>query len=850
MTWSARLSVLLALNWFAWGCCLCPPALPPPPTQGDSGTARAPGVNRPPRVEALFATSAGARLRVVRPGDTVRVVARASDADGDVLTYRWQAGTGGLDIGSTVDVAVWTPGPAVGVGRVTVSVSDGRGGTAQRTLEIPVDTVLAFRGQVVDPQGRPVVGARVSVSDQETETDAEGGFTAVTSRIADDRYALTIEHPRYGLYSQVFDGPVDGLVIRLTPGTTVLADPRQPITVQDGAASQCTGPLSAQVDWTLFPRQREAQVFDSNGQPWTGPVPPGAQAAIAVYEQAIPCSPGISVSIPANALVDASGQVPQAPVEITVATADLYAPGGMPGDYTALQLRRNLGMQTFGAGTVSAWHQGEPLQLADTAEVTLTIPVDPLHFRSETPLDSVVPFLLYDAGAARWVPHWSARLRPDGRAYEARVDHLSAFNTDLIKTDQSCVRIESAGIAGDYTLEATIPLPSAAPSIRSNAVDNTPETLHALYNLPSSTWIVLVPFRQEASGPVPLGTFVVNTGPPQVPTDPNRPVYPYDACQSEVSLEEIPGETMIVVDGRGRANGPLPIVWYALTEPTGQDIYPLDPNPGAFALCGLFDTGATRIAINDLPPPNRACGPNFGDSDTGHLSLTANVTVNVRLNGLAMQASDGSIPIGEQGSAAPAQLEIQGVVAEPRPEDVTLLGTPVTMAAVAVIDYTTTITTPTFVVGPDITLFVPGDPNVPTADVTLTLERYGTPERHYLSAVVFAQGGATYQDQTGVVRFLYDTGTTPTIVGNNLATALGLGAATAIGSCLSGNNNRYEIDSITMTGSSGIFRVENAVVCWDQASIFGPYEAVIGSNLFDQVTLVFNGVQNTLGVKQ
>jgi len=133
---------------------------------------------------------------------------------------------------------------------------------------------------------------------------------------------------------------------------------------------------------------------------------------------------------------------------------------------------------------------------------------------------------------------------------------------------------------------------------------------------------------------------------------------------------------------------------------------------------------------------------------------------------------------------------------------------------------------------------------------TVRLERFGLPERFSLSGVLFSDGGATYQDQGGAdpVRFALDTGTTPTIIGDAAAGALGLLQGTGTGACLGGTSNLYEIDAVTMTGAGGAYRVENAVLCWDEPSLQGPYQAVIGSNLFDQVSVVFDGVQNTLGI--
>jgi peptidoglycan-associated lipoprotein len=68
---------------------------------------------------------------------TSRVSATASDPDGDPLTYRWSAPTGTLANPSEVQT-VWTapcePGPVP----VTVTVDDGKGGTASDTVTIQV----------------------------------------------------------------------------------------------------------------------------------------------------------------------------------------------------------------------------------------------------------------------------------------------------------------------------------------------------------------------------------------------------------------------------------------------------------------------------------------------------------------------------------------------------------------------------------------------------------------------------------------------------------------------------------------------------------------------------------------
>jgi outer membrane protein OmpA-like peptidoglycan-associated protein len=96
-----------------------PPPPPPPPAQ----------VNRPPTVKARCEPC------VVEVGRTSTVTADASDPDGDALAYKWSAPSGTFANPAerqTIFTCPQTPGSIP----VTVSVSDGKGGTASDTITI------------------------------------------------------------------------------------------------------------------------------------------------------------------------------------------------------------------------------------------------------------------------------------------------------------------------------------------------------------------------------------------------------------------------------------------------------------------------------------------------------------------------------------------------------------------------------------------------------------------------------------------------------------------------------------------------------------------------------------------
>jgi outer membrane protein OmpA-like peptidoglycan-associated protein len=101
-----------------------PPPPPPPPTP-------APPANRPPTVQAQCDPC------TVEIGRTATVTAQASDPDGDPLTYRWSAPSGTLQNPADRQTT-WTASQQEGPVQITVTVDDGKGGTASASTTIQV----------------------------------------------------------------------------------------------------------------------------------------------------------------------------------------------------------------------------------------------------------------------------------------------------------------------------------------------------------------------------------------------------------------------------------------------------------------------------------------------------------------------------------------------------------------------------------------------------------------------------------------------------------------------------------------------------------------------------------------
>lgn len=121
----------------------------------------------------------------VNEGDVVNFSVTASDPDGDSLGYTWEAKGGTLEDGGSSAETKWTapmePGPA----EVTVTVSDGKGGTVTKTWHITVNAPpeIAAHSPVDDDLlvlvGH-VVNFSVTASDPDEDTlsytwDAKGG---------------------------------------------------------------------------------------------------------------------------------------------------------------------------------------------------------------------------------------------------------------------------------------------------------------------------------------------------------------------------------------------------------------------------------------------------------------------------------------------------------------------------------------------------------------------------------------------------------------------------------------------------------------------------------------------------
>ena len=122
--------------------------------------ACAPG-NNPPQISSVSADPVN-----LAPGEISTVACVATDPDGDTLTYSWRySGPCEAAIPGTSSTVDWTVAGALGTYTVTVTVNDGKGGTAEGSCSVTVE-VLVTAGSI-DVKSSPE-GATVYVDGTDT----------------------------------------------------------------------------------------------------------------------------------------------------------------------------------------------------------------------------------------------------------------------------------------------------------------------------------------------------------------------------------------------------------------------------------------------------------------------------------------------------------------------------------------------------------------------------------------------------------------------------------------------------------------------------------------------------------
>lgn len=531
--------------------------------------------NNRPQLDPLVAFDAsGKRVQNAASGSRINLRANARDDDGDPVSVKWFVGPGEGELSGTVGtISQWTLPGTPGRYTVTALAYDGKGGYDKATLSVLVGNKgIPFSGIVVEPNGAPVDEAEIEVVGNLVVTTAttkpDGRFSTTVAEA--DRYVLNIRKKGYALNSQIYDRAETGGRWLLRRAQIQMIDPTREETINhERGQGDCTGPDSMRAglgaardsltepQWqdgrgrAVDPPGRGADFFGAGGRSCrrNGRVvittnlmkqtnqSEGQPVVLARGLKLKPCGPGVSITLPANSILDASGSPATVPFPAAISTVDLLSPQQMPGDGSVLSGTRGGSLESFGAGALDL---PPGFKLRPGATATVVIPVDRSRLMGGA-LPPTVPYLTYDEGKGLWIEEGVMTLQTVNgvRSYTTSTTHFSAFNADNVKNNTSaCLRVFSPSLPGQYDLEVAAPLGgTGAPYVLNKPIDNTTLHEHVIFNLPSNTNITLAPMTQGSNKQL-LGFYIVNSGPPQNPnTSPFAPPPPYDSCKNFVVLK-------------------------------------------------------------------------------------------------------------------------------------------------------------------------------------------------------------------------------------------------------------------------------------------------------------------------
>ena len=88
-----------------------------------------------------------------------------------------------------------------------------------------------------------------------------------------------------------------------------------------------------------------------------------------------------------------------------------------------------------------------------------------------------------------------------GGSYVGKVSHFSEINTDQLKVNQACLRIDATSMPSSFQLELRIPTSKRRTVTKTATIVNAAQRFHVAYNLPTSANVELRAFQKRASTP-------------------------------------------------------------------------------------------------------------------------------------------------------------------------------------------------------------------------------------------------------------------------------------------------------------------------------------------------------------
>jgi PKD repeat protein len=354
---------------------------------GDGGNLQAP-------------TAAFSVAQPAEAGTAVAFDASAStDPSGEDLTYDWSFGDDELGDGQTIAHVF----AAAGDYTVTLTVTN-TGGLQHAVQEtITVDPrpepatedlgALVLSGLVTDSAGAPVENADVEVlrANVTAVTDADGRVE-LTGLDADTKHTVVVDA----------DGFADQVVVVEAP----------------------SGATEAYFETMLLARSAATTLSDVEAGAST---PEGTD--------------GVSLTLPANALVDENGDVVTGEIRVQMTPLDISGAQilAFPGGFDAvLPDGTSTPILSYGTAEFELTQNGNPVQLAPGKEATVRLPIYVTKNEDGDDLaeGDTIPLWSLDEAAGIWVREGTGTVvastaSPSGWAFEANVGHFSWWNCDI-----------------------------------------------------------------------------------------------------------------------------------------------------------------------------------------------------------------------------------------------------------------------------------------------------------------------------------------------------------------------------------------------------------------------------------
>ncbi len=366
----------------------------------------------------------------------------------------------------------------------------------------------SFTGAVVDKiTGDPIKNVDITVGGSSTTTDVTGYFRVEAPLT--DRYVLNMTKRGYALRSCIVYADLSGQRWGMVATKDTLFDPTRELVLVDNRA-------------ILKKKERR----------------------------------GATVRVPADALVDASGNKPTGMLTGSIATYDI-TDSESPGDWGAIdEFGKEKNLLSYGAAWVEFMDAaGTKFNLAPGREAEVDMP-GPGGMMASGPATS--KFWRYDEKDGYWKVSGKSVRKPFG--YVGRIDHFSAVNSDVESTNPACMKIL---IYPDIPTGSQLRLKDATGTNISQCFDlfGLQAGLNAVYRLPPNIDLTLELYT--ASGTA-ISDFVVqvdfvnqpghvaNTGPPMPAGADWWPPEPYETCKLVVLLRDVvtSGRQFLTINGR------------------------------------------------------------------------------------------------------------------------------------------------------------------------------------------------------------------------------------------------------------------------------------------------------------